>query len=161
MWRFRGSPHYIDQQGDRLGVPKILSDRARHNPEIYRVSVLTGQLCERYHRAPKDGGRAVVLPAELAQIRGTLGQCEQELEKLHVLAAAAQAIVDEAHRAFGLTLPDRRFRVRCDFDDLAEPAELAPEAAHTAHIPSDTGERTLAPRSDSNTHAKPRHAKAR
>ena len=90
MWRFRGSPHYIDQQGDRLGLSKILTDRARHNPEIYRVSVLLGQLCERYHRAPKDGGRAVVFPAELAQIRGTLGQCEQELEKLHVLAAAAK-----------------------------------------------------------------------
>ena len=161
MWRFRGSPHYIDQQGDRLGVPKILTDRARHNPEIYRVSVLTGQLCERYHRAPKDGGRAVVLPAELAQIRGTLGQCEQELEKLHVLAAAAQAIVDEAHRAFGLTPPNRRFRVRCDFDDLAEPAELAPQEAHTTHFASGIAESTLAPSSDPHTHAKPRHTKAR
>ena len=161
MWRFRGSPHYIDQQGDRLGVPKILTDRARHNPEIYRVSVLIGQLCERYHRAPKDNGRAVVSPAELAQIRGTLGQCEQELEKLHVLAAASQVIVDEAHRAFGLTPPDRRFRVRCDFDDLPEPAELAAKEAHISHVSSATGERTLASSSDSNTHAKPRHEKAR
>ena len=54
MWRFRGSPHYIDQQGERLGVPKILTDRARHNPEIYRVSVLIGQLCERYHRSRRE-----------------------------------------------------------------------------------------------------------
>jgi hypothetical protein len=161
MWRFRGSPHYLDQQGARLGISKILTDQARRNPQIYRVSDLTGQLCERYHRAPKDDGRAVVLPAELAQIRGTLGQCEQELEKLHVLAAAAQAIVDEAHRAFGLTPPDRRFRVRCDFDDLAGPAELAPQETHTTPVSPGIAERALAPNSDPNTHAKPRHSKAR
>jgi hypothetical protein len=126
MWRFRGTPYYLDAQGERLGLSKVLTDRARHNPEVYRVSVLLGQLCERYHQAPKQDGRAVVLPAELAQIRGTLGQCEQELEKLHALAAAAQAMVDEAHQAFGLDLPERRFRVKCDFDDLPEPADLTP-----------------------------------
>ena len=126
MWRFRGTPYYLDAQGDRLGLSKVLTDRARHNPEVYRVSVLLGQLCERYHQAPKEGGRAMVLPAELAQIRGTLGQCEQELQKLHALAAAAQAMVDEAHAAFGLDAPRRPFRVRCDFDDLPNPADLTP-----------------------------------
>jgi hypothetical protein len=126
MWRFRGTPYYLDAQGDRLGLSKVLTDRARHNPEVYRVSVLLGQLCERYHQARKQDGRAVVLPAELAQVRGTLGQCEQELDKLHALAAAAQAMVDEAHQAFGLDAPERRFRVKCDFDDLPEPADLTP-----------------------------------
>ena len=161
MWRFRGSPHYIDQQGDRLGISKILTDRARHNQEMYRVSVLVGQLCERYYRTPKDGGRAIVFPAELAQIQGTLGQCEQELEKLHVLAAAAQAIVDEAHRAFGLAPPSRHFHVRCDFDDLADAAELAPEGAHTPLGSPGKEEGTLAPTTDPTPHAKPKHAKAR
>ena len=126
MWRFRGTPHYLDAQGDRLGLSKVLTDRARHNPELYRASVLLGQLSERYHQAPKDGSRAVIFPAELAQIRGTLGQCEQELGKLHALAAAAQTMVDEAHRAFGLEPPERYFRVQCDFDDLPEPADLTP-----------------------------------
>ena len=126
MWRFRGTPYYLDAQGDRLGLSKVLIDRARHNQEVYRMSVLLGQLCERYHKAAKEGGRAVLPPAELAQIRGTLGQCEQELEKLHALAAAAQAMVDEAHLAFGLGVPDRCFRVKCDFDDLPTPADLTP-----------------------------------
>ena len=126
MWRFRGTPYYLDAQGERLGLSKALTDRARHNPEVYRVSVLLGQLCERYHRASKEGGHAVVPPAELAQIRGTLGQCEQELAKLHVLAAASQAMVDEAHDAFGLDAPGRAFRVRSDFDDLPAPADLTP-----------------------------------
>ena len=126
MWRFRGTPHYLDAQGDRLGLSKVLTDRARNNPEVYRASVLLGQLCERYHRLPKEGGRAVIFPAELAQIRGTLGQCELELGKLHALAAASQAMVNEAHRAFGLEPPERHFRVHCDFDDLPEPADLTP-----------------------------------
>ena len=126
MWRFRGTPYYLDAQGDRLGLSKVLTDRARHNQEVYRMSVLLGQLCERYHKAAKEDGRAVVPPAEQAQIRGTLGQCEQELEKLHALAAAAQAMIDEAHRAFGLAAPERGFRVQCDFDDLPTPADLTP-----------------------------------
>jgi hypothetical protein len=126
MWRFRGTPYYLDTQGERLGLSKVLTDRARHNPEVYRVSVLLGQLCERYHRAPKENGCAVVPPAEQAQIRGTLSQCEQELEKLHALAAASQVMVDEAHQAFGLAAPERFFRVQCDFDDLPAAADLTP-----------------------------------
>ena len=126
MWRFRGTPYYLDAQGERLGVSKVLIDRVRNNPEVYRVSRLLVQLCERYHRAQKDGHRAVVPSAELSQIRGTLGQCEQELEKLHALAAASQAMIDEARAAFGLEAPGRRFRVRCDFDDLPAPADLTP-----------------------------------
>lgn len=116
-WKFMGAPYYLDAQGSRLGVSKILTDRARHNPELYRVSVLVGQLSERYHWAPKEDGRPVILPDELFQAHGTLSQCEQELEKLHVLAAASQAIIDEAYVAFGLVPPARRFRVQCDFDE--------------------------------------------
>ena len=74
MWRFRGTPSYLDTQGERLGLSKVLTDRARLNKEVHRISGLLGQLCDRYHRAPKEDGRAVVPPAELAQIRGTLGQ---------------------------------------------------------------------------------------
>jgi hypothetical protein len=131
MWRFRGTPHHLDAQGDRLGLSRVLTDRARKNPEIHRVADLLGQLCERWHRSPKDeSGNAVVHPADLAQIRGTLGQCEQEVEKLHALAAAAQAMADEGSRAFGVDLPERRFRVNCDFDDLPDPADLTPAKTH-------------------------------
>jgi hypothetical protein len=127
MWRFRGTPHYLDAQGARLGLSKILTDRARHNPEIHRVATLLGQLCERWHRLPKSGdGQAVTFPAELAQVKGTLGQALEESAKLHVLAASAQAMIDEAHRAYGIEPPESFFRVRCDFDEIANPADLAP-----------------------------------
>jgi hypothetical protein len=116
MWRFRGSPHYLDQQAKRLGITQVLADRARHNPEIYRVSVLLAQLSERYHRVRKENGKAVFFTTELAQIKGTLEQCELELQKLHMLASAANAMLDEAWQAFGYETPQRLFKVTCDLD---------------------------------------------
>jgi hypothetical protein len=127
MWRFRGTPHFLDAQGRRLGLAKVLTDRARHNAEIHRVSVLLGQLCERYHRLPKDeDGQVLVFPVELAQIKGTLTQCEEESAKLHALAASAQAMLDEAYHAFGIEPPERLFRVRCQFDGEITAADLKP-----------------------------------
>jgi hypothetical protein len=113
MWRFRGSPHYLDQQAQRLGITQVLADRARHNPEIYRLSVLLAQLSERYHRARKENGKPLLYTTELAQIKGTLEQCELELQKLHLLAAAADGMLDEAWHAFGCEPPERLFEVAC------------------------------------------------
>jgi hypothetical protein len=108
MWRFRGTPHYLNGQAKRLGITQILADRARHNAEIYRVSVLLAQLCERYHRARIQDGMPVFHATELAQIKGTLEQCEQELGKLHALAGSAQSMLDEAWSAFGFKVPPVR-----------------------------------------------------
>jgi hypothetical protein len=119
MWRHRGSPHYLEAQSKRLGISKVLADRSRHNAEIYRCSHLLAQLCDRYHRAAKgpDGTPHFYGP-ELAQIKGTLEQAEIESHKLHMLAAAAAQMIDEAWQAFGLAAPDgRAFRVTCQYDD--------------------------------------------
>jgi hypothetical protein len=53
-------------------------------------------------------------------------QCEQELDKLHVTAAAAQAMIDEAHGAFGLEAPQRLFRVAFLADDVPNSADCKP-----------------------------------
>jgi hypothetical protein len=116
LWRFRGTPHYLSQQASRLGITPVLADRARSNAEVYRVSVLLAQLCERYHKARKEDGRPALLLTELAQVRGTLQQAEQECAKLHCLAATAASMVDEAYQAFGIAQPPRHFAVLCDFD---------------------------------------------
>jgi hypothetical protein len=116
MWRFRGSPHYLSHQAVRLGITQVLADRARNNQEIYRVSVLLSQLCERYHKARKEDGRPVLPMTELAQVRGTLQQAEQECAKLHALAASAAGMLDEAWQAFELEAPNRHFAVLCDYD---------------------------------------------
>jgi hypothetical protein len=116
LWRFRGTPHYLGSQAVRLGITPVLADRARNNQEIYRVSVLLAQLCERYHKARKEDGKPVLPNPELAQVRGTLLQADQECAKLHALAATAAEMIDEAYRAFELGAPDRHFAVLCDFD---------------------------------------------
>jgi hypothetical protein len=131
MWRYRGTPHYLDQQATRLGISQVLADRARHNPEIYRVSVLLAQLCERWHRARKEDGRPIFGRPELLQIDGTLNQCEQELQKLHALAATARSMLDEAWQAFGLPVPDRHFEVVSKLDETPRNGH-APDGAHAA-----------------------------
>jgi hypothetical protein len=118
VWRFRGTPHYLGQQAARLGITQILADRARHNPEIYRVSVLMAQLCERYHKTRQEAGRPIFNYGERGQFLGTLQQCEQECDKLHALAATAAAMLDEAYAELGLPAPPRHFAVLCDYDPL-------------------------------------------
>jgi hypothetical protein len=128
LWRFRGSPHYLDAQAQRLGLTKVLADRSRHNAEIFRIQVLAAQLCERYHRAPKVNGVPQFYAPELAQVRGTLDQIEIEVSKLHMLAAASSAIATEIATAFDLTFAPRNFGVTSRFDI---PATVPPtEHAH-------------------------------
>jgi hypothetical protein len=121
LWRYRGTPHHLHLQGSRLGITPVIIDRARNNQEIYRVSVLLAQLCERYHKARKEDGRPALPPPELGQVRGTLLQAEEECSKLHALAAAAAEMVDEAYAAFGIDQPDRHYAVLSDFDTPSIP----------------------------------------
>src|SRR4029077_8269532 len=107
IWRYRGSPHYLNQQGSRLGITQVLVDRARNNQEIYRVSVLLSQLAERYHKARKEDGKPVLYLTELAQIKGTLEQAEQECSKLHALAASSAEMIDGAYAAFEIAQSPR------------------------------------------------------
>lgn len=116
MWRFRGSSHYIGQQASRLGITQVLADRARSNPNICRMSVLLGQICERYHRARSENGLPVLYRTELDQVKGTLEQCEHELQKLYMLAGASSVMLDEAWEAFDLPKPRRNYGVVCDSD---------------------------------------------
>jgi len=118
LWRFRGSPHYLAAQAKRLGLPQVLADRARHNAEIFRVQVLVSQLCERYHRAPKDNGVPRFGGPELGQIRGTIEQAELECKKLHMLAATSAAILDEACAAFAIERARRPYEILCEYDPV-------------------------------------------
>jgi hypothetical protein len=137
MWRYRGSPHHLNQQGSRLGITQVLLDRARNNQEIYRVSVLLSQLCERYHKARRDNGRPVLPATELGQIRGTLQQADQECAKLHALAAAAAEMIDEAYAAFELDQPRRHFAVLSDYDVPSIPLPLGDGTVGVSTVTTD------------------------
>jgi hypothetical protein len=124
LWRFRGSPHHINQQAARMGITQVLADRARSNQEIYRVSVLLSQLCDRYHKARREDGTPVLAATDLGQVRGTLQQADQECAKLHALAAASADMIDESYRAFFGYAPMRRYAVASDFDEPTIPLPL-------------------------------------
>jgi hypothetical protein len=115
MWRHRGSPAFLDEQAKRFGIAPVLARQAAHNPEIYQCSVLLGQLCERWHKSRKEHGKPVLGRLEINQIEGTLGQAEDKCKKLHMLAGAAAAMIDEAYEAFGITRPKRMYEI---LDDL-------------------------------------------
>ena len=138
MWRFRGTPHYLDQQAKRLGITQVLADRARSNPEIYRVAVLLAQLSERYHNARRENGQPVFYQTELAQVKGTLEQCELELQKLHMLAAASDAMLADAWQAFGFPKQSRIFEVNTAVDTFTLPL-----GDGTVGVPDDVDEPSL------------------
>ena len=81
-------------------------------------------------QARKENGVAVLYRLELAQIKGTLEQCELELQKLHMLAAASDAMLADAWQAFGL--PRRSSR-----DDISSGCSHA--TADTSTLPFGDG----------------------
>jgi hypothetical protein len=139
MWRFRGTPHYLNGQARRLGITQVLADRARNNPEIYRCAVLLAQLCERYHKVRKENGKPVFDFQERNQIKGTLGQVELELQKLHMLAATADAMLAEAYGELSVEPPKRPFSVLSDFDAL----NTLPLGDGTVGAPDDVFDRAI------------------
>ncbi len=85
------------------------------------------------------------LCAELERLKSTLERCELEVQKLHILAAAADEMLMEARAAFGLEKPKRLFEVMSDLetnilplgdgtvgiaDDQLEPAHLGKRLNH-------------------------------
>jgi hypothetical protein len=108
MWRFKGTPHYLNEQAKRLGVSQVLADRARNNPEIYRCALLLAKLQDCFQRKPKGEKFCVT---EAHYVEGVLEQCEQELQKLHMLAATADAMLAEAYRELDFVEPLRTFSV--------------------------------------------------
>jgi hypothetical protein len=116
MWRFRGSPFYLAKAAKRLGVAQELVHTSRHNAEIFKLATLVSQLCEHWHRARRENGMPVFYAPELERLKSTLLRCELEVQKLHILAAAADEMLTEAWDAFGLTKPKRVFEVMSDLD---------------------------------------------
>jgi hypothetical protein len=120
-WHFRGAPHYVTGQARRLGLSADLLTRSRPNKELCDIGSMLAQLCDRYHRAPIHGGAPIFGGQELKQIRDALNQAEIQVDKLHAVAGAAQAMLTEAWTTFGLEAPARSFRVACDFDEITAP----------------------------------------
>jgi hypothetical protein len=117
FWRFRGSPFYLSRHATRLGLPPELPHSARHNAEIFRVATLCSQLCEHWHRARRENGVPVLTDLELLRLKATIDRIEIEVNKLHVLAAAASDMLGEAREAFGFA-SSRQSEVTSDVPNI-------------------------------------------
>ena len=125
-WVFRGVVHYLDLQCDRLGVNRVIGHRARNNREMGQIATLLSQLTDRHKVAYRpDGINPVFYPPDQALLRGIFNGAEERLQQLHVLAASADMMMDDAYKNFPpLTQPERLFEVNCTRD--AKPAVVAP-----------------------------------
>ncbi len=112
-WKFEGSPHYLTQQADRLGMDRSTAHRSRDNRELLAISTFLCQMSDRMKAANKAGVH-VFHGADRAQIEAGFNAQELNVHKLHMLAATASAVLDEARAAFGLPPMDRPFLVLSD-----------------------------------------------
>lgn len=123
-WHFRGSPHYVVAQARRLGLSVALLTKDKPNKEINDIGSVLAQLCDRYHRTPLQPCLPGEQPIsrfgapELMQIRAALDQAEIQVDKLHAVAAASQAMLTEAYPALGLEPRSRSFAVISEYDEI-------------------------------------------
>lgn len=117
LWHYNGTPEFLHRQADRLRSTHHLAGIAIHNKEVHRISVILNQLCERYHKARKEDGEPVFGAVELVGIRDSFRMCEQELEKLHILAGAADEMLEQAYGAMNIDAPARPFVILAESDD--------------------------------------------
>lgn len=148
-WRCRGGPEYLEEQAIRLEVSQRVANEVKGNKQLHQIGTLLGQLQPRYYAGARRGEDREFSPVELKAVQGTLDQCEPEIARLHVLAAAAQAITDDAYRAFGLTPPVRQFAVTADSDQSVSVIDARPDSSVEATTPE---HQPLPPRNPNRIH---------
>lgn len=128
-WRFRGVPSYLNPQGLRLRVAQIIVDRAKDNKEIWRINTLLSQLCEAYQSMRKKG-QPVPNDQEKIAANRTLNEARKDADRLHVLAATADAMIGEACEAYEIPQAPSERWVASIYDEpkvvLAPPEPPAP-----------------------------------
>lgn len=134
MWIFQGSPFYLDKQAKRLRIAQRLAHASRSNPEIYKLALAIGQLCGHLAAAEKvrrfGGSENPVAELPLPhQFRASLERCGEEAAKLHLLAAAAEQMLNEAYDACGIERPPTTYEIMSEFDEPPPKAAVDPIAA--------------------------------
>jgi hypothetical protein len=138
MWHFPGSPIFLTRQAERLGLTKQPFDyvhASRGNPDLYTLSGIIGQLCDRFRGALKSGTAHGLSVPDLGAVTATLERCEREVRKLHLAAASADDMLAEAYRVFAIHRPRNPFEIVSNFD-------VAPLAARGAATTGDSAARS-------------------
>lgn len=93
---FAGVGPYLAAERDRLGLHELIADRVRNIPELGSIGRRIGHVC--------DGLRRGTMSAEI--VRSELDCAAHDVLVLAVLANAAESMLDDAYRGFGLDMPD-------------------------------------------------------
>jgi hypothetical protein len=127
-WTMPGSPHYLDRQAARLGVSQVQLDQCAGNAQLKEVVQLVSQIHINYYanRPLRADGKVQVHPPEARRIRETLLRARGEAGKLHAMAAAARAIIDDCVAAIAIDAIDWPYEVLAQSDGpAADPIETA------------------------------------
>lgn len=103
-WRFRGDVKYLKARKDLFGYGEgvIATKHIERDPRFREITNLLNQLQDRYSRARKEGGVAVLAGPERTHVEQTLRRASVEEAKLGITFAAACDALDAACRAFGV-----------------------------------------------------------
>ena len=118
MWHAQGTRYYLERQIKRMGSTLLVSRTAEKIPELVQLARLLSQLCSRYYAAKRStvNGLPLFPKAELDGIKGTLGECEKEMVKLHMAAACAEEMLADAYYGLEIEPPKRPFIIISDYD---------------------------------------------
>ena len=109
------------------------------------LAVLLAQLSERYHRARRENGKPVFYTTELAQVKGTLEQCELELQKLHMLAGGGRRDARPTRGRLSVSRASPRHSLRVNHSARRNQFTLTPRRRHGRSVPDDVDEHFLSP----------------
>ena len=121
VWRYRGSPDYLEQQIQRLRLPASIKKRAQTNKEVCQASTLLGQLSERLIKCASNNGENISMtPQERADINAAIDEGERFVAILVCATAGMAQALDEARAAYKLPPKQRDFEIISVYDQPAE-----------------------------------------
>jgi hypothetical protein len=133
-----GTPTVLESQAARLKVPARFASICRHDPELHKLGTLLGQLKD-WLKDPHRPGKTRYLPeSERPRIRAAFVQYEEFHQRLHLRAAACDAMLAAAYELFGEVPPTRSYALTAASDVVeVEPAPTLVDAASPVVAPDE------------------------
>jgi uncharacterized small protein (DUF1192 family) len=111
-WHFPGAPGYLIDAAVRLGVSIGAVHKAEQETTIKGIATPLGESYSRYQKVkgPTRDNRDFT-PMELRDVGGHLAEARKWDAKLHAMADAGRAMIEDCAKAHGLPAGEYRYRV--------------------------------------------------
>lgn len=104
LWHWRGVPWYARRQMGRLdiyGDDRFLK-QLNLSPDMQQVEGIFGELCQRYHKLPREDGVARMGHLDRPHVSARLAMAKTIMDRARVVAAVAEHAYRDACRSFGI-----------------------------------------------------------